>query len=39
MPFSTPVSEHAAQNQLADVPGYMEAKGYALFNNKEGIGY
>jgi beta-glucosidase len=39
MPFSTPVSEHAAQNQLTDVPGYMEAKGYALFNNKEGLSY
>lgn len=39
MPFSTPISEDAAQNQLSDVPGYMEGKGYALFNNKEGLGY
>jgi beta-glucosidase len=39
MPFSTPVSEDAAQNQKEDVPGYMEGKGYALFNNKEGLSY
>jgi beta-glucosidase len=39
MPFSTPISEDAAQNQKEDVPGYMEGKGYALFNNKEGLGY
>src|SRR5690606_34792166 len=24
IPFSTPISEDAAQNQLSDVPGYME---------------
>ncbi len=39
MPFSTPVSETAAQNQKSDVPGYLEGRGYALFNNKEGISY
>ncbi len=39
MPFSTPISEHAAQNQLSDVPGYMEGKAYPLFKNKEGISY
>ncbi len=37
MPFSTPISEDAAQNQKEDVPGYMEGKGYAdyLFLNKK----
>lgn len=39
MPFSTPVSEEAAQNQLSDVPGYKEGAGYALFNNNEGLHY
>ena len=39
MPFSTPVSEAAAQNQKADVPGYKEGPGYALFNFDEGLGY
>ena len=39
MPFSTPVSEQAAQNQKSDVPGYLEGKGYALFNVNEGIRY
>ena len=39
MPFSTPVSEQAAQNQKSDVPGYLEGKGYALFNVNEGISY
>ncbi len=39
MPFSTPVNEDAAQNQKADVPGYMEGEGYALFNFNEGLSY
>ena len=39
MPFSTPVSEDAAQNQQSDVPGYMEGDDYALFNFDEGMGY
>lgn len=39
MPFSTPVSEEKAQTQLADVPGYLEKPGYALFNNGEGLNY
>lgn len=39
MPFSTPSSESAAQNQLPDVPGYKEKKGYALFNMNEGLKY
>ncbi|MDX2245883.1 MAG: glycoside hydrolase family 3 N-terminal domain-containing protein [Bacteroidia bacterium] len=39
MPFSTPVSESAAQNQIPDVPGYKEGQGYALFNFNEGLSY
>ncbi len=37
MPFSTPVSDEAAQNQQSDVPGYMEGEGYAFFKFDEGI--
>ena len=39
MPFSTPVSDEAVENQKEDVPGYLEGEGYALFNYDEGIGY
>jgi beta-glucosidase len=39
MPFSTPVSDEAVTNQKEDVPGYLEGKGYALFNNGDGISY
>jgi beta-glucosidase len=39
MPFSTPISEEAAQNQKSDVPGYMEGSSYALFNFNEGLSY
>jgi beta-glucosidase len=39
MPFSTPVSEEQAQNQKADVPGYMEGPDYALFHFDEGLSY
>lgn len=39
MPFSTPVSEQAAQNQKSDVPGYLEGKNYPLFNLNEGLSY
>lgn len=39
MPFSTPVSDEAVENQLEDVPGYLEGAGYALFNYDEGISY
>jgi beta-glucosidase len=39
MPFSTPVSDLAVENQKEDVPGYMEGEGYALFNYDEGISY
>ena len=39
MPFSTPVTEEAAQNQKSDVPGYMEDGDYELFRFDEGISY
>jgi len=39
MPFSTPVSDLAVENQKEDVPGYLEGDGYALFNYKEGLSY
>lgn len=39
MPFSTPVSEEKAQNQLSDVPGYLEGMGYELFKCMEGLSY
>ena len=39
MPFSTPVSDLAVENQKEDVPGYMEGDAYALFNYDEGISY
>ena len=39
MPFSTPVSDDAVTNQKEDVPGYLEGKGYALFNYNQGISY
>jgi beta-glucosidase len=39
MPFSTPVSDLAVENQKEDVPGYLEGEGYALFNFNEGLRY
>jgi beta-glucosidase len=39
MPFSTPVSDEAVENNLEDVPGYLEGEGYALFHYKEGLSY
>lgn len=39
MPFSTPVSDEAVENQKEDVPGYLESAGYALFNYDEGLSY
>jgi beta-glucosidase len=39
MPFSTPVSDQAVDNQKEDVPGYLEGEGYALFNYDEGLNY
>ncbi len=37
MPFSTPVTDEAAQNQKSDVPGYMEGAGYEFFKFDEGM--
>jgi len=39
MPFSTPISDEAVTNQKEDVPGYLEGKGYALFNYEQGLSY
>lgn len=39
MPFSTPVSDKAVENNLEDVPGYLEGKEYALFHYNEGLHY
>jgi beta-glucosidase len=39
MPFTTPISEDAAQKQLSDVPGYLKGSGYALFKFDEGLRY
>ncbi len=39
MPFTTPISEDAAQKQLSDVPGYLKGKEYGLFWNNEGLRY
>ncbi|QIP17608.1 glycoside hydrolase family 3 protein [Spirosoma aureum] len=37
MPFTTPISEAAVQQQKEDVPGYEEGAGYALFHYEEGL--
>ncbi|MGB3800103.1 MAG: glycoside hydrolase family 3 N-terminal domain-containing protein [Lewinella sp.] len=39
MPFTTPVSDRAAQEQLSDVPGYDEGAGYGLFGFGEGLSW
>ncbi len=39
MPFTTPVSDRAVQEDKSDVPGYMEPKGYALFKFGDGLSY
>ena len=39
MPFSTPNSDEAVDNNKEDVPGYMEGNDYALFKNNEGLSY
>lgn len=36
MPFTTPISEKAAQNQQSDVPGYLKGIDYPLFKYNEG---
>lgn len=39
MPFSIPASREAVLNNKADVPGYLEPEGYAVFKFDDGIGY
>ena len=39
MPFTTPISEQAAQNQKSDVPGYLKGAEYPLFRYNEGLNY
>ena len=39
MPFTTPISEAAAQQQKEDVPGYLEGAAYPLFKYNKGINY
>ncbi len=39
MPFTTPVSQQAVENNKEDLPGYKEGDGYALFRFGEGLGY
>lgn len=39
MPFSTPISEEAVQNNRPDVPGYEEGPDYPLFKYDEGMSY
>ncbi len=39
MPFTTPISEKAAQENKSDVPGYLEPKGYGLFMFGAGLNY
>ena len=39
MPFTTPISEEAAQKQQSDVPGYLKGASYPLFKFNEGLGY
>jgi len=37
MPFTTPISDNAAQKQKSDVPGYKEEGNYSLFKFDEGM--
>lgn len=39
MPFTTPISEAAAEQQKEDVPGYREGSAYPLFKYGEGLSY
>ncbi|MFI5220616.1 MAG: glycoside hydrolase family 3 protein [Bacteroidia bacterium] len=39
MPFTTPISEAASQNQQSDVPGYLKGDAYPLFKYNEGMTY
>lgn len=39
MPFTTPISMKAVLENKADVPGYLEPAGYALFKFGDGLSY
>jgi beta-glucosidase len=39
MPFTTPISQQAVNNNKEDLPGYLEGDGYALFRFGEGLRY
>lgn len=39
MPFTTPISQKAAEENKSDVPGYLKPKGYALFRFGDGLRY
>jgi len=39
MPFTTPISQQVVEANKEDVPGYMEAEGYALFRFDEGLSF
>lgn len=39
MPFTTPISEQAVENNKEDLPGYAEGEEYALFKFDEGLSY
>lgn len=39
MPFTTPISEKAVENNKEDLPGYLEGDDYPLFKFDEGLSY
>lgn len=39
MPFTIPISNQAVADNKSDVPGFLEPKGYALFNFGAGLSY
>src|SRR5690606_31993656 len=39
MPFTTPISQQVVEANKEDVPGHMEAEGYALFRFDEGLSF
>jgi beta-glucosidase len=39
MPFSTPTSRKVVMENQSDIPGFMKAKGYALFKLGDGLSY
>ena len=39
MPFTTPISQKAVEENQSDVPGFMKPKGYSLFKFGVGLSY